>query len=182
MANHIKVSKRKFFNFINSLATLLCYFLVDSLSLPLSFSLPPSPSSLSLYFSLSLDRSLSLALSPPSLLPLPLSLLLSLSDVYHLVFNPPKSADIADRLTEEPGGIEKNMHSKLSNYHRHADSVLSCYRGIARKFNADQPIQDLFTQSECAAIIVSFSLDKLPHNITQYSLLWHATNVINCDQ
>ena len=171
---------------MNSLATLLCYIIISllilSLSLfpSLSFSLPPSLSPLS---PLSLCLSLSLSLSPPlSLLsPSPPSLF-SLSDVYHLVFNPPKSADIADRLTEEPGGIEKNMHSKLSDYHHHADNVLSCYRAVAKKFNADQPIQDLFTQSECARIILSFTLDKLTHNITQCGSLWHAANVINCDQ
>ena len=103
--------------------------------------------SLSLCLSLSLSLSLSPSLSPPYSSSPPL---LSLSDVYHLVFNPPKSADIADRLTEEPGGIDKNMHSKLSHYHRHSNHVLSCYRNVAKKFNADQPIQDLFTQGERA--------------------------------
>ena len=125
---------------MNSLAIpLRRYFLVESLSLSLSLSLSPS------LLPLSLSPSLSPCLSPS----LPLSLSpLYLSDVYHLVFNPPKSADIADRLTEEPGGIEKNMHSKLTHYHHHSKHVLSCYRSVAKKFNADQPIQDLFTQSE----------------------------------
>ena len=131
--------------------------------IPHSVDISMSITSLTLPLSLSPSLSLSLSLSP-SLSPSPFSppssflFLPRLSDVYHLVFNPPKSADIADRLTEEPGGIEKNMHSKLTHYHHHSNHVLSCYHNVAKKFNADQPIQDLFTQSECVTKLSLFLL------------------------
>lgn len=70
----------------------------------------------------------------------------SFTDVYHLVFNPPKSEEVASRLIQEPGGVEDNMLSKLSLYHRHSQSLLSCYRSVAKTFNVDQPINDIFSQ------------------------------------
>ena len=124
------------------------WFFSHSLSLSLSLSLFPT-FSLPPFFPSSLPPpSLSLPLSPP-LPPCPLPSLSS-SDIYHLVFDPPKSADVADRLIEEPGGVEKNMHSKLSHYHRHSRDLLSSYRSVTKNFNADQPIRDLIVQSECA--------------------------------
>ena len=69
-------------------------------------------------------------------------------DVYHLVFNPPQSEEVASRLVEEPGGIQANLHSKLELYHRNCTSLLSCYNGVCKTFNADQPIEDLFSQGQ----------------------------------
>lgn len=71
---------------------------------------------------------------------------LSFTDVYHLVFNPPKSEEIASRLIEEPGGVEENMLSNLTLYHRHSQSLLSCYGPVAKTFNVDQPINDIASQ------------------------------------
>lgn len=70
----------------------------------------------------------------------------SLSDVYHLVFAPPESEDVVNRLVEEPGGIEENVRRPLDSYHRDTDSLLTCYSRVSKLFNADQPIQDLFDQ------------------------------------
>lgn len=38
------------------------------------------------------------------------------------------------------------MITGLTLYHRHSEAVHSCYSTIARTFNADQPIVDLFAQ------------------------------------
>lgn len=73
---------------------------------------------------------------------------LSILDVYHLVFAPPKTEEVADRLVEEPGGIQKNVHDLLELYHRNNSALLSCYTNLAKNFNADQPIEDLFDQGE----------------------------------
>ena len=70
------------------------------------------------------------------------------TDVYHLVFDPPKSEEVVSRLIEEQGGMEGNMITGLTLYHRHSEAVHSCYSTIARTFNADQPIVDLFAQGE----------------------------------
>ncbi|KAL5484698.1 hypothetical protein EMCRGX_G021238 [Ephydatia muelleri] len=44
-------------------------------------------------------------------------------DVYHLIFNPAPNAEIADRL-----------------------DLLACYGSVAKKFNADQPLNDILSQ------------------------------------
>lgn len=67
-------------------------------------------------------------------------------DVYHLLFSPPRSEEVAGRLVEQEGGIQANLHAPLELYHRHADSLLSCYSRAHKSFNADQPIDDLISQ------------------------------------
>lgn len=81
------------------------------------------------------------ALTPPSNYLLP--------DVYHLVFNPPPSAEVASRLVQEPGGEEVNLRRKLELYHRHSADLLVCYASVAKKFNADQPLSDILSQGWC---------------------------------
>ena len=68
--------------------------------------------------------------------------------MYHLVFNPPKSEEVASRLTEEAGGVEENMVAGLALYHRHSEALLSCYSTVTKTFNADQPIADLSAQGD----------------------------------
>lgn len=67
-------------------------------------------------------------------------------DVYHLVFNPAPNTEIADRLVKEPGGEEINLQHKLVLYHRQSTDLLSCYASVAKKFNADQPLNDILSQ------------------------------------
>ena len=84
--------------------------------------------------------------SPPPLPSLSLSPL-ALPDVYHLVFSPPTSSSVAERLVEEEGGISTNVHTPLERYHRHSASLLSAYSATPCKtFNADQPLGDLVSQ------------------------------------
>ena len=68
--------------------------------------------------------------------------------MYHLVFAPPKSAEVADRLVEEPGGVEENMNKPLAFHHRHSMALGSTYSAVSKTFNADQPIEDLFDQGK----------------------------------
>ena len=68
--------------------------------------------------------------------------------MYHLVFAPPKSEEVAARLVEEEGGIAANMHEPLKLHHRHCGGLLTCYNNVLKTFNADQPIEDLFDQGK----------------------------------
>ncbi|XP_065916646.1 adenylate kinase 8-like [Dysidea avara] len=67
-------------------------------------------------------------------------------DVYHLTFAPPNNTEVANRLKEEDGGIEVNMHAKLQHYHEHYRDLLQCYKETTCAVNADQPITDVFSQ------------------------------------
>ena len=66
--------------------------------------------------------------------------------MYHLVFAPPKSEEVAARLVEEEGGVEANMLRPLELHRRHGVALLRCYPHVSKSFNADQPIEDLFDQ------------------------------------
>lgn len=75
------------------------------------------------------------------------------SDVYHLIFNPAPNAEIADRLVKEAGGEEANLMCKLELYHRHSKDLLACYGSVAKKFNADQPLNDILSQGWCPSSV-----------------------------
>ncbi len=77
------------------------------------------------------------------------------------MFAPPKSAEVAGRLVEEEGGVEENMHQPLALYHRHHSAILSAYTSVSKTFNADQPMDDLFDQSEwlTGLMVVQLYLD-----------------------
>jgi len=64
------------------------------------------------------------------------------------VFVPPKNKEVAQRLVQEPGGLEENVNKPLKLYHRHCETLLSSYQKVAKTFNSDQPIGDLFAQGK----------------------------------
>lgn len=68
--------------------------------------------------------------------------------VYHLLFSPPESEEVAQRLVEEEGGIQTNLHAPLQLYHCLTDSLLASYANVYKTFNADQPIGDLVSQGQ----------------------------------
>ena len=70
------------------------------------------------------------------------------TDVYHLLFSPPQSEEVAQRLVEEEGGIQTNLHAPLQLYHCLTDSLLASYANVYKTFNADQPIDDLVSQGQ----------------------------------
>lgn len=76
-------------------------------------------------------------------------------DVYHMVFDPPRSQEVAARLVsegegegEEGGGGDGGMRERLRAYHRQCGPTLSCYASITKRFNADQPLNDILDQGE----------------------------------
>ena len=68
------------------------------------------------------------------------------ADIYHLLFSPPPSEEVASRLVQEEGGIQARLHAPLELYHRQSDALLSTFSCTCKTFNADQPIDDLVSQ------------------------------------
>ena len=99
-------------------------------------------------------------------------------DVYHTVFDPPKSSEVAARLVTEPGGPEENLTSTLLQYHRHAPSLLSCYQRTTKSINADQPIGDVFAEGMllCHASVTSNYACTLSWPGYVISSSWHASS------
>lgn len=71
------------------------------------------------------------------------------SDVYHLTFLWPESAEVAQRL-ERPDGpmAETEIASRLHAYHREVQGLQDTYRNCLKIINADQPHEDVFAQGE----------------------------------
>lgn len=67
--------------------------------------------------------------------------------MYHVQYQPPPSAEVASRLTEEPGGVLA-MKQALSLYHRHSTALLNCYTATSKSFNVDQPLGDIFEEGK----------------------------------
>lgn len=73
--------------------------------------------------------------------------IINFPDVYHLVFKPPTDSSVADRLIQESGGVEHNMHKGLKYYRLNSSAIEACYKQVCSKaLDADQPDNDLVTQ------------------------------------
>ncbi|XP_028407699.1 adenylate kinase 8-like [Dendronephthya gigantea] len=67
-------------------------------------------------------------------------------DIYHATFDPATEVEVAMRLVPDTNSAESIMIQRLNQYHRNIDGVLSCYKKIIKKINADQPKTDVFSQ------------------------------------
>ena len=89
----------------------------------------------------------------------------SSEDIYHITWNVPSSRDVQDRLIQLEENSEKMMHSRLKEYRRYRlstmhvedwrellllirtiDGIKDCYKSVLRAINADQPLNDIFSQ------------------------------------
>lgn len=68
-------------------------------------------------------------------------------DVYHATFHPVTSPDVIKRVKSDPNSSEPIMLKRLLEYHRNISGVLRCYENIYKTVNADQPKEDVFTQT-----------------------------------
>lgn len=71
------------------------------------------------------------------------------SDVYHLTFTWPKSAEVAERL-ERPDcqTAEEEITHQLQAYHRELQGLQDTYSNCMKTIDADQPHVDVFAQGE----------------------------------
>ncbi|CAF3834049.1 unnamed protein product [Adineta steineri] len=67
-------------------------------------------------------------------------------DIYHVTWNIPNSYDIQERLVQLEENSEKIMLSRLKLYRRNIDGIKDCFKSNLRAINADQPLNDVFTQ------------------------------------
>ena len=79
------------------------------------------------------------------------------ADIYHLLFSPPPSEEVAGRLVQEEGGIQARLHAPLELYHRQSDALLSTFSCTCKTFSAHQPIDDLVSQGQTLISVVNIS-------------------------
>ncbi|UJR14152.1 hypothetical protein I4U23_001147 [Adineta vaga] len=67
-------------------------------------------------------------------------------DIYHITWNIPNSHEIQERLVQLEENSEEQMISRLKEYRRNIDGIKDCFKSNLRAINADQPLNDVFTQ------------------------------------
>jgi len=81
-------------------------------------------------------------------------------DRYHMLYNPPRTQEVKDRLQIHPKDTDENVRKRLTQYHTYSEE-LSDYYEEAQHINADQ---DPHTVFEC---IESMVVKQLPKSIDQ---------------
>ena len=71
---------------------------------------------------------------------------------YHVLFNPPPTQEIRDRLRQKPNDTEENMRNRIADYYANVKSILDCYENIAVHINADQDANTVFESIESAIV------------------------------
>ncbi|XP_046844873.1 adenylate kinase 8-like [Xenia sp. Carnegie-2017] len=75
---------------------------------------------------------------------------------YHLLYNPPRTGEVKDRLKMHPEDQEERVIDRFLTYHDHIEDVTDFYERIVQHINADQ---DPHTVFEC---IESMIVNPLP--------------------
>jgi len=68
---------------------------------------------------------------------------------YHLLYNPPVTEDIKDRLRVNPRRAEEAVRASLAEYHAHYDELVDYFGSYgAERVNADQDSHTVFETLE----------------------------------
>ena len=76
---------------------------------------------------------------------------------YHMLYNPPRTQEVKERLEQHPSDTEQTVKQKLAQYHAYVEEIADYYTE-AQHVNADQ---DPHTVFEC---IESMIVNPLPKN------------------
>ena len=68
---------------------------------------------------------------------------------YHLLYNPPTTEDVKERLRINPNLAQETVMARLAEYHAERDELLEFYSGLgAQRVNADQDMHTVFESLE----------------------------------
>jgi len=81
-------------------------------------------------------------------------------DVYHVTFHPPPS-DVIKRVKPDPDSCDSRMTERLASHHRNIAGILRCYADSFKRINADQPRDDVLSQS--LTYLSTKNRDNAPH-------------------
>ena len=71
---------------------------------------------------------------------------------YHMIFNPPPTQQIKDRLVRKPGDFESAVSVKISEYYSNVDNLVDFYGPNALHINADQDPNIVFESIESGLV------------------------------
>ena len=80
---------------------------------------------------------------------------------YHMLFNPPPTQEVRDRLHQKASDSEANIKSKITEYYQNVRFLLDYYENINLHINADQDPNTVFESIESGIV------NPVPQNGTQ---------------
>lgn len=70
---------------------------------------------------------------------------------YHLIYNPPRTNEVKQRLHTSPKDVESAVNSRIAQYQAYIEEIAEYYEESAQHINADQDIHTVF---ECIESII----------------------------
>ena len=67
---------------------------------------------------------------------------------YHMLFNPPPTQEIRERLVQKRGDAEENIRNKINHYYTYVNDLADYYETIGIHINADQDPNTVFESIE----------------------------------
>ena len=80
---------------------------------------------------------------------------------YHMLFNPPPTQDVRDRLQQKSTDSEASIKNKINDYYQNVRYLLDYYETMNLHINADQDPNTVFESIESGIV------NPVPHNGSQ---------------
>jgi adenylate kinase len=71
---------------------------------------------------------------------------------YHLLFNPPSSKEVTERLRQNPKDLEQTIRNKVTNYFVAVKELAEYYENIGLNINVDQDVNTVFETIESGIV------------------------------
>jgi adenylate kinase len=71
---------------------------------------------------------------------------------YHMLFNPPPTQEVRDRLTQKPSDTEENIRLKIKEFYANIKALNDNYEKIGLHINADQDPNTVFESLESGIV------------------------------
>ena len=71
---------------------------------------------------------------------------------YHMLFNPPPTQEVRDRLQQKSSDSEQNVKNKITEYFNHIRYLLDFFESIKHHINADQDPNTVFESIESGIV------------------------------
>ena len=73
-------------------------------------------------------------------------------DRYHMLFNPPPTQEVQERLRQKPNDSEENIRSRITDYYANVRHINDYYETNGLHINADQDPNTVFESIESGVV------------------------------
>ncbi len=71
---------------------------------------------------------------------------------YHMLFNPPPTQEVQERLSQKPSDSEENIRAKITDYYTNVRHINDYYETVGLHINADQDPNTVFEAIESGVV------------------------------